>query len=172
MFPVATRAGIVSVLIAADDITAEMPTPQVGAYSTAREHRTGREFAGTRVDVGNPHLVCPVDDVDALDLTAPPGYDRHSFPEGVNVEFVMPAEPVEGRDVHVRMRVYERGSGETLSCGSGACAVAAVALRDAGVEHGIAAVDLPGGRLTITLAGQRCALTGPAVIVATGDVVD
>jgi diaminopimelate epimerase len=169
-FPVATRAGIVSVLVAEDDITAEMPTPHVGAYSTAREHRTGREFAGTRVDVGNPHLVCLVEDLDALDLTAPPGYDHHLFPSGVNVEFVVPAEPVEGRDVHVRMRVYERGSGETLSCGSGACAVAAVALRDAGVEHGIAAVDLPGGRLTITLAGERCALTGPAVIVATGDV--
>ncbi len=85
---------------------------------------------------------------------------------------MVPAEPVEGADVHVRMRVFERGSGETLSCGSGACAVAAVALRDAGVVHGIAVVDVPGGRLTVTIAGGHCALGGPAVVVATGDVLD
>jgi diaminopimelate epimerase len=171
-FPVATRAGVVSVLVAQDDITAEMPWPHVGPYSAAREHRTGREFPGTRVDVGNPHLVCTVDDLTELDLSAPPGYDHHVFPNGVNVEFVVPAEPVEDADVHVRMRVYERGSGETLSCGSGACAVAAVALRGAGVEYGIVAVDLPGGQLRVTLAGQRCALTGPAVVVATGEITD
>jgi diaminopimelate epimerase len=168
-FPVATRAGLVGVIVA-DDITVDLARPKLGPPSSAREHRTGRDFPGVRVDVGNPHLVCAVDDLDGLDLTAPPGYDHHLYPDGVNVEFVVPAEPVEDRDAHVRMRVYERGSGETLSCGSGACAVAAVALRDAGVEHGIVAVDLPGGRLTVALAGERCALAGPAVIVATGDL--
>jgi diaminopimelate epimerase len=168
-FAIATRAGIVGVLIDEDEITASLRRPVLGPRSTAREHRTGRDLPGTSVDVGNPHLVCPVDDVTHLDLTAPPGYDHGLFPDGVNVEFVAPAEPVEDRDAHVRMRVYERGSGETLSCGSGACAVAAVALYEAGLEHGIVAVDLPGGRLTVTLAADTCALTGPAVIVATGD---
>ena len=70
----------------------------------------------------------------------------------------------------MRMRVYERGSGETLSCGSGACAVAAVALADAGLTTGRVAVDVPGGRLTVTLAEDGCWLAGPAVIVGTGTV--
>ena len=89
----------------------------------------------------------------------------------MNVEFVAAAEPVDGADVHVRMRVHERGSGETLSCGSGALAVGAVALRDAGLTAGVVAVDLPGGRLTVTAteAGEWW-LAGPAVLVATGEV--
>ena len=199
-FPIATRAGVVTALVGADEITVDMVRPVLGPRSSAREHRTGRDFAGTSVNVGNPHLVCfvealdsvrtvealdnvrtvealdsvrTVDDsgtLDTLDLTGPPGYDHGLFPDGVNVEFVAPAEPVEDRDVHVRMRVYERGSGETWSCGSGACAVAAVALHEAGIPHGFAAVDLPGGRLTVAIAADRCVLSGPAVIVATGEL--
>ncbi len=170
-FPVATRAGVVTAVIAADDVTVDMPHPVLGPRSVARHHRTGERFAGTSVNVGNPHLVCPVDDVTRLDLTGPPGYDHELFPEGVNVEFFSLAEPIEGRDTHVRMRVYERGSGETLSCGSGACAVAKVALHRAAVTFGIAAVDLPGGRLTVTIAGDACVLSGPAIIVATGELL-
>jgi len=88
----------------------------------------------------------------------------------VNVEFVTPAEPVAGVDLHVRMRVHERGSGETLSCGSGACAVAAAVLRKAGRHAGVVAVDVPGGRLTVTLDQYSCWLAGPAVLVARGEV--
>jgi diaminopimelate epimerase len=99
-----------------------------------------------------------------------PAYDEAAFPSGVNVEFVTPAEPVDGADLHVRMRVYERGSAETLSCGSGALAVGAVALRDAGLSAGVVAVDLPGGRLTVTHADGAWWLAGPAVLVATGSV--
>jgi diaminopimelate epimerase len=76
-----------------------------------------------------------------------------------------------GVDAHVAMRVYERGSGETLSCGSGAIAVAAVALRETGKHTGVVAVDLPGGRLTIALDAKTCTLTGPAVLVATGETL-
>ncbi|MDG4823735.1 diaminopimelate epimerase [Asanoa sp. WMMD1127] len=76
-----------------------------------------------------------------------------------------------GVDAHVAMRVYERGSGETLSCGSGAIAVAAVALHDAGKQTGVVAVDLRGGRLTIELTDQACIMTGPAVLVATGETL-
>ena len=171
--PIATRAGLVHAFIDEDEITVDLPRPVLGPWSTARERRSGRDFPGRSVSVGNPHLVCLVDDVDEvadLDLTSPPGFDHTLFPDGVNVEFVAPAAPIEDRDVHVRMRVYERGSGETQSCGSGACAVAAVVLREAGIEHGFVAVDLPGGRLTVTLAADKCVLTGPAVIVATGEL--
>jgi diaminopimelate epimerase len=88
----------------------------------------------------------------------------------VNVEFDAPAEPVDGADLHLRMRVYERGSAETLSCGSGALAVGAVALRDAGLAEGTVIVDVPGGRLTVTAADGRWWLSGPAVLVGSGEV--
>ena len=95
-----------------------------------------------------------------------PGCDPAVFPAGVNVEFVAAGDAGRRHRPHVRMRVYERGSGETLSCGTGACAVAAVALRDAGRDSGVVAVDVPGGRLTVTL-DDGCWLAGPAVLVAT-----
>ena len=70
------------------------------------------------------------------------------------------------------MRVHERGSGETLSCGTGALAVGAVTLRDAGLDTGSVAVDLPGGRLIVTHdADGAWWLAGPAVLVATGEVL-
>jgi diaminopimelate epimerase len=106
-----------------------------------------------------------------VDLREPPQLDAAVFPESANVEFMAGAEPVEGTDAHVLMRVYERGSAETLSCGTGSCAVAAVALRDAGRPTGVVALDVPGGRLTVTIDEERCVLSGPAVIVATGDVL-
>jgi diaminopimelate epimerase len=168
-FPIATRAGLVTVDVRPGEIDAEMPRPTVGEGSTARIG--GRDYAGTTADVGNPHLVCPVDDVAAVDLSEPPILDATVFPESANVEFIAIAEPVPGADAHVRMRVYERGSAETLSCGTGACAVAAVTLRAAGRDTGTVAVDLPGGRLTVAVGPDRCVLTGPAVLVATGEIL-
>ncbi len=171
-FPVATRTGPVLTLVGTDSITAEMPNPVLGPPSRARHRRSGRDFPGVCVTVGNPHLVCMVDDVSGLDLTVAPGVDPVLFPDGANVEFVVPAEPLDHADVdqHVRVRVHERGVGETLSCGSGACAVAAVVVRDSGLPVGTVAVDLPGGRLTVVIAYDRCMLSGPAEIVATGEV--
>jgi diaminopimelate epimerase len=166
---VATRAGVVRVLVGADEIAVRLSNPRVYGQSVARV--AGQRHVGEAVDVGNPHLVCRVAnlrELAALDLSTSPEFSDADYPTGVNVEFSAAGHAVEGADLHIRMRVYERGSGETLSCGSGACAVAAVALADAGLATGRVAVDMPGGRLGITLDGEGCWLAGPAVIVATG----
>ncbi|GAA1811922.1 diaminopimelate epimerase [Planosporangium flavigriseum] len=168
---VATRAGVVRVVVTPAEISAGLSKPRVYGQSVARV--AGYRYLGEAVDVGNPHLVCRVSDTQelaGLDLTTSPEFSDADFPTGVNVEFSAPGVPLPGVDAHVRMRVYERGSGETLSCGSGACAVAAVALADVGLSTGRVAVDVPGGRLTITLDEETCWLAGPAVIVATGAV--
>lgn len=161
--PIRTRAGAVVAVVGDGDISVDMGLPKVYGESVATVAGVG--YAGTAVDVGNPHLVCPVDDLSTLDLSRPPGYDTTFFPAGVNVEFT-----VDSGDLHMRMRVHERGVGETLSCGSGVVAVAAVALRNAGLDTGTVVVGVPGGQLTVTFDGQTCWLSGPAVIVATGQV--
>lgn len=169
--PVATRAGVVRTVVGDRMISVGMGLPRV--YDTGTATLGALTLTGAAVDCGNPHLVCALPaglELHALDLTSPPGFDARVSPTGVNVEFVTPGEPVDGADLHVLMRVHERGSGETLSCGSGACAVGAVALRDAGLDRGVVAVDVPGGRLTVTFDGKNCWLTGLAVLVAHGEV--
>ncbi|HEX5740182.1 MAG TPA: diaminopimelate epimerase [Pilimelia sp.] len=167
--PVATRAGVVAARADGADIAVDMGRPRHGASTAATV--AGRQFPGTAVDVGNPHLVCVVPDQATLariDLGSRPGYDPALFPRDANVEFLTAGTAVPGADVAVRMRVWERGVGETHACGSGACAVASVALARAGLRDGVVAVDLPGGRLTMTITGESCWMSGPAVIVATG----
>ncbi|MEH1164583.1 diaminopimelate epimerase [Micromonospora sp. CPCC 205539] len=169
--PVATRAGLVRALVEGDTIAVEMRRPRLSVGSTAT--LGALTLPGTAVDIGNPHLVCVLPagvELSALDLTTAPGFDAEVFPTGVNVEFIVAGEPVDGTDEHTLMRVYERGSAETLSCGTGACAVAAVALRDAARDTGTVAVDVPGGRVTVTVTEDSCWLAGPAVLVAAGEV--
>ena len=126
-------------------------------------------WAARHVDVGNPHAVAFVSSLDeAGPLLEPPTHDPAIYPDGVNVEFV-----VRRGERHVAMRVHERGSGETRSCGTGACAVMVAAAvaddnRPAGSDVAYR-VDVPGGTLTVTwTADDRVLLTGPAVIVASG----
>jgi diaminopimelate epimerase len=166
--PIATRAGVVFVTIDVDgDATVDMGLPEV--FETSAATVGGDGFGGLYVSMGNPHLVCVTDrSVDSLDLTRAPGFDGTLFPGGVNVEFVNLVG-----ERHAVMRVYERGIGETQSCGSGACAVAvALAVRE-GLDAGAGGdyvIDVPGGRLRLTLeAGTgHVLLTGPAVLVAEG----
>jgi tRNA dimethylallyltransferase len=168
--PIATRAGVVRAVTGDREISVDMGLPRILDAAVATVGPL--TLAGTAVDCGNPHLVCTLAaDVDlaALDLSRAPGIDPEVFPAGANVEVVTAARPLPGVDRHVRMRVYERGSAETLSCGSGACAVSAVVLRDAGLDRGTVAVDVPGGRLTVTFDGVGCWLAGPAVLVARGE---
>ncbi|CAM3530128.1 diaminopimelate epimerase [Isoptericola cucumis] len=133
------------------------------------------------VDLGNPHTVVAlpeVDDLTAADLTQVPQVDPRPV-EGTNVELVVPlAEGTDaaGRPVgRVRMRVHERGVGETLSCGTGACAAALAVRTWAG--HGSAQVpdvwevEVPGGRVRVTvLPDGHVELAGPAELVFTGEV--
>ncbi|MFZ3597414.1 diaminopimelate epimerase [Streptomyces sp. BH104] len=131
-----------------------------------------RTWPATNVNMGNPHAVAFVADLaHAGSLYEAPHFaPANAYPEGVNVEFVVDRGPR-----HVAMRVHERGSGETRSCGTGACAVAVAAARRDGLDPAVTGapvtyeIDLPGGRLTITeRADGEIEMTGPAVIVAEG----
>lgn len=160
---VATRAGVKNVVVEDDGLRVDMGPAVFGPPSQASVE--GFTWPGQAVSMGNPHLVCHLGDeaeLEALELFHQPRYDEAVFPDGVNVEFSVGAAP------HVRMRVHERGVGETASCGTGACAVAAVALRHAGQDTGTCRVDLPGGTLTVTVTDETVYLAGPAVIVAEG----
>ena len=134
-----------------------------------RVEAAGRVWEVTALSVGNPHAVIfPGPDVEGLDLGAiGPAFERHPlFPRGVNTEFVN----VIDRD-HLKMRVWERGSGETLACGTGAAAALAAA-NVCGLCGDSAAVELPGGALFVQWdrARDRLYLTGPAVTVFEGEL--
>ncbi|OLZ71710.1 diaminopimelate epimerase [Streptomyces amritsarensis] len=132
-----------------------------------------RSWPARNVNMGNPHAVAFVESLDDAGnlLTAPLSSPASAYPTGVNVEFVVDRGPR-----HVAMRVHERGSGETRSCGTGACAVAVAAIRRDGAdpaatgEPATYTVDLPGGTLVITEHPDgQIDMTGPAVIVAAGE---
>ena len=118
--------------------------------------------------MGNPHAVVRVDSVEAAEVgILGAQMDAHaSFPRGVNTGF---AERV--REDHVRLRVYERGIGETRACGTGAAAAVAVGRERAELAETVA-VSLPGGTLTVTWPGPGSSLwqTGPATTVFEGTV--
>ncbi|MDO4784970.1 MAG: diaminopimelate epimerase [Propionibacteriaceae bacterium] len=135
--------------------------------AAVRVSAEGRSWPAVPVDVGNPHAVVRLDTVDELDslrlLEGPSWEPAEAFPDGVNVEFVA----LVGEN-HLRMRVFERGAGETMSCGTGVVAAAAAM---SGGRDGVYLVDVPGGRLRVELTGEGAFLTGPAVLVGTGDVL-
>ncbi|WP_256804599.1 diaminopimelate epimerase [Frankia sp. ACN10a] len=123
-FTIATRAGLRLVEVpAAGDVTVDMGPPRLSAGAGSAVTVAERDFTAVGGSMGNPHAVCFADDLDVpalrdLDLTRPPAFSPVDFPDGVNVEIVVE------RPGGVAMRVYERGVGETASCGTGACAVA------------------------------------------------
>jgi diaminopimelate epimerase len=164
-FVVGSRAGDRPVIVHRDgSVTVHMGPAAITGASVAIVD--GRNFSGVAVNVGNPHLVSIVDDdVRELDLGAEPRYDRDFFPDGVNLEFVNPLD--EGL---LRMRVHERGVGETRSCGTGTVAAVAAALHLAGTDTGESIVDVPGGRVTVTMKRGESTLTGPAEFVARGEL--
>lgn len=124
------------------------------------------------VDMGNPHAVVALAEqaeLSDLDLYHAPSVEPER-PDGVNVEFIVPGQVGEGHGT-LRMRVHERGVGETLSCGTGACAAALAARLWAGSgAPDVWRVDVPGGTLQVRIAGERVHLAGPAEAVADGTV--
>jgi diaminopimelate epimerase len=178
---VATRAGVRGVHIAKDgedgtfgDITTRMGRAELpeGAVTVTVG---ARSWPAVHVSMGNPHAVAFVGDLDEAGelVRAPVVAPAAAYPAGTNVEFVVDRGPR-----HVALRVHERGSGETRSCGTGACAVMAAAARRDGADPAVTGrpvtytVDVPGGSLAITEGtGGEIEMTGPAVIVAEG-VID
>ena len=127
----------------------------------------GRMWDVTCISVGNPHCVTVVEDVDSMKLEEiGPAFESHpNFPERVNTEFVQVCDPT-----HLKMRVWERGSGETWACGTGTCATVA-ALTEQGIcpRGEDVHVQLRGGELIIRiLPGDQLLMTGPAVTVCEG----
>ena len=176
---VETASGIIVPKLEADGrVTVDMGPPRfepaVVPFDASSRQKTytldvaGRELEISVLSMGNPHAVWLVDDVD----TAPvaelgPLIERHPrFPERVNAGFMQ----IVGRD-EIRLRVFERGSGETLACGTGACA-AAVAGMTRGLLDAAVTVHARGGDLTLRWAGegQSVFLTGPAVTVFHGEI--
>ena len=174
---VVTAAGLLRLHIQPDGrVVVDMGQPRlepadVPFFATERAPRyliaaDGLEFGVGVVSMGNPHAVLVVDDVDCAPVAhLGPLLERHGrFPQRANVGFMQIVAPD-----HIRLRVFERGTGETLACGSGACA-AVVAGRLWGLLWPNVRVDLPGGELSIHWAGEgeSVTLTGPATTVFEG----
>lgn len=169
IFAIDTRAGIKHLRVPAeDDISVNMGK----VYDEAEEVKAsvnGVTYSGFNINVGNPHAVVFTDDLSALGSleTAPTVAPVDSYPEGVNVEFVelMPNN-------EAKMRVHERGSGETQSCGTGTCAVAlAATMKSGGALPSRWVIYPPGGRLVVDIdPHSNATLTGPAVILDDRDV--
>jgi diaminopimelate epimerase len=149
------------------DVVAD-PRRRVGAAESEQAEQAPRlpQMQATLVSTGNPHAVVFVDDLDAVDVpTEGPRWAEHqAFPNGINAHFAQ----VLARD-HLRVIHWERGSGPTLACGTGACATLAAAVQQ-GLADRRARVDVPGGTLEIAWdqATNRLSMTGPAATAFRG----
>lgn len=182
---IATRDGVKDVQVAGNgNFRADLGRWRLGDGVNAPGNSVvvAQGLAGKReslgINTGNPHAVVALEsqaELDALDLASVPVLSP-AAPDGANIEFVVPAEPLVDDGIgRIRMRVHERGVGETLSCGTGACA-AALATRHwagAGAPHNWR-VEIPGGTVGVhmfpTEDGEHIALSGPAELVFTGTI--
>lgn len=154
---IATRGGVRSVVVDGDTVTVDMGR----AVRRDEQPVVAGRYPGVAFDLPNPHVVVALDsseELAALDLSVPPTVEP-SLPEGQNVEFF-----VRTGSRSLQMRVHERGVGETRSCGTGICAVAAAAGDSAETDWQI---DVPGGTCRVSrTADGGLSLTGPAELVA------
>ncbi|TMG82511.1 MAG: diaminopimelate epimerase [Betaproteobacteria bacterium] len=175
---VETAGGIIEPTVTADDqVTVDMGRPVFRAADIPLVGGTGAiveplEVDGTTVmisalSLGNPHAVQSVDDVDAAPVTTQgPRIEAHPrFPKRVNAGYMQVIDRV-----NIRLRVWERGVGETLSCGSGACAAAVAGIRRGLIDSPVR-VATRGGALTIAWGGDGAPvmMTGPAQTVFEGE---
>jgi diaminopimelate epimerase len=162
---VETGAGVKKVVLSADGSSCvDMGAPEFGSEVEIRS------FRFLRVSMGNPHAVALLgseEEVEALDLKeiGPPVESDPLFPEKTNVEFVY----VRGEN-EIRMRIWERGAGETLASGSGSCAAAVAAVRR-GLVGSPVRVVLDGGVVEVEWEGEAVYMTGPAEYVCAGELL-
>ncbi len=157
-FSISTPVGSRWALVDGDVVTVEIGPVQLGDPIEIE----GVEYR--RASLGNPHAVRVVEDPDSIDVAqvGPVVAGAPGFPDGANVEFVALTSPG-----HIRMRVWERGVGETLACGTGMVAAAAVV---SGAHEDAVQVDVPGGRAEVTFRDGSAYLSGPAKTVFTGEI--
>ncbi len=169
LFPINTRDGAKFLRVPAEgDISVNMgQVSDEGNIVTVEIN--GQQHSARHISIGNPHAVAFLDDLDTVgSLTdAPIITPANVYPEGVNVEFV----EIESQDTLI-MRVHERGSGETRSCGTGTCAVAlAATIYTRGKLPARWIIKPPGGTLIVDIDGHSNAtLTGPAELIKDYDV--
>jgi diaminopimelate epimerase len=161
--------GMVSVDMGAPDFDPRsLPMDAAAEAPRYSLHVDGVDIEIGAVSMGNPHVVIQVSDVKTAPLERfGPSIEKHPrFPKRANVGFMQIVDRS-----HIRLRVFERGVGETLACGTGACAAVAVGRRGGLLDDDVR-VDLPGGtaRVSWTAAGGRLWLTGPAATVFSGSI--
>ena len=172
---IATRIGVLEATPYRDGrVRVSMGPVSVAADPVTVTSSSGGTYTATHVEVGNPHAVSFEDDLEGLSLLVSPTWSPvEVFPKGVNLEFVRGVS-----DRHIAMRVFERGVGETRSCGTGTVAAAAAAALQDGhdfrrmepAEAVTYRVDVLGGCVEVELHADGAFLTGPAVIVAHGEL--
>lgn len=180
LIPVITSSGLIALKLESDgQVTVDMGRPSLQPdalpFLTDKQQTLytldidGENVNFCAVSVGNPHAVIQVDDID----TAPVAelgqkiQEHAAFPESVNVGFMQVLD-----NSNIRLRVFERGVGETQACGTGACA-AVVAGHQQGLLNDEVDVNLPGGNLSICWAGEQntVMMTGPTATVFTGTIL-
>ena len=178
VIPVETAGGLIELKIEQDQVTVDMGVPDFRPQSlpflTESQAEmyylmvNDAEYAIAAVSMGNPHAVIQVDDIEVAEVEIiGAAIERHKqFPQRVNVGFM---EIVNRNEI--RLRVYERGAGETLACGTGACAAVAAG-RQLGKLDEQVTVRLHGGHLTIHWPGegQNLLMKGPAITVFQGQI--
>lgn len=166
-----TSRGILQARADGDMVAVNMGQPQIAWNEVPLAKETDTTHLPIKGDpaavgMGNPHCVFFVEDADQVDVAGiGPTYEKHAlFPEHTNVEFASIRSPEE-----IRMRVWERGTGITLACGSGACATA-VAAHQRGLTGPKVRMELDGGWLTLDIREDGVWMTGPTAFVFEGQL--
>lgn len=175
---IGTRSGVRDILLGVSGYSVDLGRWRLEEQRLVSARNLEVARPGLGINLGNSHIVAVVEgstELDLIDLTIAPDLDP-AHPAGANVEFVHPEEPLLKDGIgHIRMRVHEQGSGETLSCGTGAAAAALAFRHWGGAEMPNSwRVLMPGGVLAVrmfaTEEGEHVSVSGPAELVFTGTV--